>query len=104
MNASSSKYLHTQSIPDIRYTIKRFIIHVYILYAGTSTLLSENPALITSAEIEDSSQPICRKDTGQKKKLRKWSRGHQFVVRGGGTLTAGLLFSSMTVTIILNLS
>ena len=65
----------------MRYTIKHFIIHVY---AGTSTLLSENPALIISAEIEDSSQPICRKDTGQKKKLRKWSRGHQFVVRGGG--------------------
>ncbi len=27
------------------------------------------------------SEALCRKDTGN---LRKWSRGHQFVVRGGG--------------------
>ena len=27
---------------------------------------------------------VCRKDAGQGKKLRKWSRGHQFIVHGGG--------------------
>ncbi len=30
------------------------------------------------------SEALCRKDTGKRKSLRKWSRGHQFVVRGGG--------------------
>lgn len=30
---------------------------------------------------------LCRKDTGSRK-LRKWSRGHQFVMRGGGHIDA----------------
>ena len=38
---------------------------------------------------------VCRKDTGQGKKLRKWSRGHQFIVCGGDTLTRGNLCIGM---------
>ena len=34
--------------------------------------------------VEDDAEPLCRKDIGNKKKLRRWSRGHQFLVRGGG--------------------
>lgn len=26
----------------------------------------------------------CRKDTGNVKRLRKWSRGYQFIISGGG--------------------
>ena len=32
----------------------------------------------------DPAAAVCRKDTGVGKRLRKWSRGHQFVIRGGG--------------------
>ncbi len=33
--------------------------------------------------------PICRKDIGNKKRLRRWSRGHQlFIVRAGGHIDA----------------
>ena len=35
------------------------------------------------ASLSDQCGELCRKDTGSKK-LRKWSRGHQFVVCGGG--------------------
>ena len=28
--------------------------------------------------------PECNKDTGTRKRIQKWSRGHFFVVRGGG--------------------
>ena len=35
------------------------------------------------ASLSDQSGELCCKDMGAKK-LRKWSRGHQFVVRGGG--------------------
>ena len=39
---------------------------------------------------EDSSQDneICRKDTGELKKIRKWPRGYQFIVGGGGHIEA----------------
>ena len=40
------------------------------------------------ASLSDQSGELCRKDTGSKK-LRKWSRGHQFVVCGGVILMPG---------------
>ena len=63
-------------------------VHTLILYfttllAGTMTLLSNNPELIDAVKVAGD-EPICRKDTGKGHKLRKWSRGHQFIVRGGG--------------------
>ena len=53
--------------------------------AGTSQLV--NPEILPMASLSDQSGELCRKDTGSKK-LRKWSRGHQFVVRGGGHIDA----------------
>ena len=32
---------------------------------------------------KDDYVPVCNKDTGAKRQLQKWSRGHFFVVRGG---------------------
>lgn len=49
---------------------------------GTTELVS-NPQLVPAATLTNDSQQLCRKDTGSRK-LRKWSRGHQFIVRGGG--------------------
>ena len=60
------------------------IIYNIILILGTSTLIANHPELVFSAVLSDKSDPICRKDTGKTKHLRKWSRGHQFIVRGGG--------------------
>ena len=45
--------------------------------------LVSNPELLPVASLSDQAGALCRKDTGGRK-LRKWSRGHQFVVRGGG--------------------
>lgn len=53
--------------------------------AGTFQLLSKNSSMLVSTDIADSTE-VCRKDIGDTKKLRKWSRGHQFVVRGGGQI------------------
>ena len=55
----------------------------YSIIIGTLNLITSNPGLVTGvADVVDT--PTCRKDTSQAKKLRKWSRGHQFVVRAGG--------------------
>ena len=43
--------------------------------------MHNNPSLLYEST---STGQLCRKDTGLGKRLRKWSRGHQFVVRGGG--------------------
>ena len=52
--------------------------------AGTAMLLEQHPDLIVNFSVNRPEQRLCRKDTGESKKLRKWSRGHQFIVRGGG--------------------
>ncbi|XP_065896620.1 uncharacterized protein [Dysidea avara] len=53
---------------------------------GTASLLASHPELIRELDEENEldAKPECNKDTGAKKKLQKWSRGHFFVVRGGG--------------------
>ena len=44
-------------------------------------MLKEHPEMLQNAE---ASQELCSKNIGVPKKLRKWSRGHQFIVRAGG--------------------
>ena len=57
-----------------------------IYYTGTHDLVKGHPQLVsTEALVAD--EQLCRKDTGGRR-LRKWSRGHQFVVRGGGHIDA----------------
>ena len=49
---------------------------------GILKMLSNHPTLSFDVEMDD---VLCRKELGDTKtKLRKWSRGHQFIVRGGG--------------------
>lgn len=47
---------------------------------GLSELLTAHPDL-ADPQVTGSQ---CRKDIGEKKKLRRWSRGHQFIIRAGG--------------------
>ncbi len=54
-----------------------------ILSTGVSKLVSLYPNLLQDSYVEHDTA-LCRKDTGKGTKLRKWSRGHQFIVRGGG--------------------
>ena len=54
------------------------------MYTGTNILLTEHPQLGYEAVPEDPNETMCRKDTGTTKKIRRWSRGHQFIIRGGG--------------------
>ena len=56
--------------------------------AGTIDLITSHPTIASDAHLIDPGQPLCRKNIGKKRKLRKWSRGHQFIVRGGGHIDA----------------
>ena len=40
--------------------------------------------LIAEEDAHTSDEQLCRRDTGGRSTLRKWSQGHQFVVRGDG--------------------
>lgn len=55
--------------------------HSLTHFIGTATLIHDHPNLLLEST---HTEQLCRKDTGLGKRLRKWSRGHQFVVRGGG--------------------
>ena len=45
---------------------------------------SISSAVASDAVIDPSESVPCHKETGSGSRLRKWSRGHQFIVRGGG--------------------
>ena len=49
-------------------------------------LLQQYPELVAE-DVVDNETP-CRKDTVEIKKVRKWSRGYQFIVGGGGHIEA----------------
>lgn len=57
---------------------------IFFFNIGADQLLHDHPDIIDMSVVEDTSEPLCHKDTGKTKKLRRWSRGHQFIVRGGG--------------------
>lgn len=64
-------------------TNNKLLLVPYII--GTSQLISGYPSLLDGTTVDEQS---CRKDTGETKRMRKWSRGHQFIVRGGGHIDA----------------
>ncbi len=62
--------------------------HPLLCFVGVAPLLAAHPTLLQSVALREEGEQLCRKDTGKGKRLRKWSRGHQFVVRGGGHIDA----------------
>ena len=44
----------------------------------------EVPSVIDYTDEDDETKTSCNKDTGTRKKVQKWTRGHLFIVRGGG--------------------
>ena len=58
------------------------LLGVHCLHNTIRHLSTHNPALLDGVALVD--DRLCRKDTGREKRLRKWSHGDQFSVRGGG--------------------
>lgn len=56
------------------------------MHVGATGMVASYPHL--GAELDKRHKedyvPKCNKDTGAKKQLQKWTRGHFFIVRGGG--------------------
>lgn len=46
-------------------------------------LITSHPSIAGDAHVIPG-QTLCHKNIGKKQKLRKGSRGHQFIIRGGG--------------------
>lgn len=59
-------------------------MHVSILHVGTAPLIEKHPELLQDIGTDPGDEQLCRKDAGQGTRPRKWSRGPQFIVRGGG--------------------
>ena len=78
--------LLVQLMPKVSSLFKPAHDHIITLYSyflGIDSLISSHPDIAVDANVDDEDR-LCRKDTGLGVQLRKWSRGHQFVVRGGG--------------------
>lgn len=61
----------------------RISIHSFVSI-GTSSLIKNHPSVVDLADLSNQEEKLCRKDIGKSKRMRRWSRGHQFIVRGGG--------------------
>ena len=55
-----------------------------VLPLGITPLIQNNPSLLDDVALQEPDASLCRKDIGKRSRLRHWSRGHQFIVRGGG--------------------
>ena len=68
-------------MPGIMHAIVVLICD--FINTGTMTFVHEHPELLGDDEVI---QPIsqCRKDTGDHRRMRHWSRGHLFIVRTCG--------------------
>ena len=60
-----------------QYRPTLIISHIIHNNLGTASLIQDHPSLLVDST---STEQLCQKDTGLGKRLRKWSRGHQFVV------------------------
>ena len=58
-----------------------------LLSLWLASQLVSDPEVLSVATLSEESEELCHKETGSRK-LRKWSRGHQFIVRGGGHIDA----------------
>ena len=55
-------------------------------------------------DCEEATPTACNKETGEKRRLQKWSRGHFFIVRGSGIIDKwNPLFRYMYIIILLSL-
>ena len=56
------------------------------MHVDTDEIISSTPSIIDEAILDDcdDTTETCKKNLGEPKRLRRWSRGHQFVVRAGG--------------------
>ena len=69
-----------------------YLVHTHIHHHGTMILqvqldniISTTLSMVDDAAVDDSEDSyICKKNVGEPKRLRRWSRGHRFVVRAGG--------------------
>lgn len=68
------------------YTIHDDFLSFLHVHIGTDQFLTEHPRLIQQCiQSDQPEQPSpCKKDTGQRSRLRHWSRGHVFVCRPCG--------------------
>ena len=58
---------------------------IIIFFAGMQEFVQQHLPLVDECAVDSSSVvTICRKDIGDKGKLRHWSRGHVFVVHSCG--------------------
>ena len=78
---------HSQGM--LQYELQLHTVHVMLIsifvMVGTSNMINKFSLLSSQLDNEDqSAMPACNKDTGGKKQLQRWTRGHLFIVRGGG--------------------
>ena len=60
--------------------------NVYTIILGTSSALQHHPKLkvLDQCGEEEGSKTACNKDTGEREKMQKWTRGVWVCASGGG--------------------
>ena len=67
-----------------------YVFSITGMHAGISGFINDHlevPSVVDYTDEDEETKTSCNKDTGtrkKKKKLQKWTRGHLFIVDGGG--------------------
>lgn len=69
-----------RAAPYKKYLVKN---HVFFIGLDNHNLDNKYPEMVRETQVA-LIEALCRKDTGKQATLRKLSRGHQLVVKGGG--------------------
>ena len=64
------------------------LLYSFFVYPGNAEFIEKEHNAVNSIldECIELQPTACNKETGGKQRLQKWSRGHLFIVRGGGII------------------
>ncbi len=72
------------AMPIYKLIVLTYMTLCCIWHAGVQEFIMQHPAVVDESLDSAVESTSCRKDLGEKGKLRHWSRGHVFVVRSCG--------------------
>ena len=70
-------------LPSFIYTM---VTRGKLPFLGNEEMFSSADCHALLNECEEASPTTCNKETGERRRLQKWSRGHFFIVRGSGII------------------
>ena len=94
---------HSQTDHEVQVLAIMMFISKDVLdaHAGTGDIIAATSSMVDNAQSNTDNK--CKKNIGEPKRLRRWSRGHQVIVRAGGHIESWQpLYKQVDMTLLLS--